>query len=94
MSPPIAIPNAATVRTDLSEFICPSTPDPNRLQNKSEKLPEQNKSRTLRRLLRAGMTLRDHGNMRMGVALLACMQWAGARLTSRPCHTGLKRLSR
>ena len=42
-SPPIAIPNAATVRTHLSVFTCPSTPDPNRLQNKSEKPPEQNK---------------------------------------------------
>jgi prepilin-type N-terminal cleavage/methylation domain-containing protein len=42
-APPMAIPNAATVRTHLSVFTCPSTPDPNRLQNKSEKPPEQNK---------------------------------------------------
>jgi prepilin-type N-terminal cleavage/methylation domain-containing protein/prepilin-type processing-associated H-X9-DG protein len=42
-SPPVAIPNAATVRTHLSVFICPSTPDASRLQNKNEKPPEQNK---------------------------------------------------
>lgn len=42
-SPPLPIPNAATVRVHLSVFICPSTPDPKRLQNKSEKPPEQSK---------------------------------------------------
>ena len=42
-SPPRAIPNAATVRIHLSTFTCPSTPDPERLQNKSERPPEQNK---------------------------------------------------
>jgi len=42
-SPPVPIPNAATVRTYLNVFACPSTPDPHRLQNKTERLPEQNK---------------------------------------------------
>ena len=42
-SPQVAIPNATTVRTRLTVFTCPSTPDPSRLQNKSEKAPEQNK---------------------------------------------------
>jgi prepilin-type N-terminal cleavage/methylation domain-containing protein/prepilin-type processing-associated H-X9-DG protein len=42
-SPPRPIPNAATVRTQLAVFICPSTPDPKRIQNKSERPPEQNK---------------------------------------------------
>jgi prepilin-type processing-associated H-X9-DG protein len=42
-SPSVAIPNAATVRTHLSVFKCPSTPNPYRLQNKTETPPEQNK---------------------------------------------------
>lgn len=42
-SPPVAIPNAATVKMFLSVFMCPSTPDPNRIQNKTETPPEQNK---------------------------------------------------
>jgi prepilin-type processing-associated H-X9-DG protein len=42
-SPPAPIPNATTVRTRLSIFTCPSTPDPNRLQSKRENPPEQDK---------------------------------------------------
>ena len=38
-----AIPNAATVQTRLSVFVCPSTPNPARMQNKTETAPEQNK---------------------------------------------------
>ncbi|MGL4553546.1 MAG: DUF1559 domain-containing protein [Gemmataceae bacterium] len=39
----VAIPNAATVRKHLSAFICPSTPNPKRTQDKAEAAPEQNK---------------------------------------------------
>ena len=39
----LPIPNAATVRTHLSVFLCPSSPNPKRLQNKTEAPPEQNK---------------------------------------------------
>jgi prepilin-type N-terminal cleavage/methylation domain-containing protein/prepilin-type processing-associated H-X9-DG protein len=39
----VPIPNAATVQTHLSVFICPSSPWPKRLQNKTETPPEQNK---------------------------------------------------
>jgi len=42
-TPPIPIPNATTVRTHLGIFICPSTPEAHRLQNKHETAPEQNK---------------------------------------------------
>lgn len=42
-SPAIAVPNAATVKQHLSVFICPSTPNPMRLQIKAETAPEQNK---------------------------------------------------
>ncbi|MHB8956478.1 MAG: DUF1559 family PulG-like putative transporter [Pirellulaceae bacterium] len=42
-SPPVPIPNAATVRIHLTVFTCPSTPNPLRMQNKTEKPPEQNK---------------------------------------------------
>lgn len=39
----LAIPNSNTVQMHLSVFICPSTPNPKRLQSKSETPPEQNK---------------------------------------------------
>ena len=39
----VAIPNATTVQTHLAVFQCPSTPNQNRLQNKTETPPEQNK---------------------------------------------------
>ena len=39
----VPIPNATTVQTRLAVFLCPSTPNPNRLQNKTETPPEQNK---------------------------------------------------
>jgi prepilin-type N-terminal cleavage/methylation domain-containing protein/prepilin-type processing-associated H-X9-DG protein len=39
----VPIPNATTVRMHLSVFTCPSTPNPHRLQNKTETPPEQNK---------------------------------------------------
>jgi prepilin-type N-terminal cleavage/methylation domain-containing protein len=42
-SPAMPIPNADTVRTHLSVFMCPSTPEQKRIQNKAEKAPEQNK---------------------------------------------------
>lgn len=42
-SPSVPIPNAATVRKHLAVFICPSTPNPERLQNKTETPPEENK---------------------------------------------------
>ncbi len=42
-SPVTAIPNATTVQTKLDVFVCPSTPNPNRMQNKTETPPEQNK---------------------------------------------------
>ncbi|MHB8971729.1 MAG: DUF1559 family PulG-like putative transporter [Pirellulaceae bacterium] len=42
-SPSLPIPNATTVRVHLGVFICPSTPEPQRLQFKSERPPEQNK---------------------------------------------------
>ncbi|MFO0864663.1 MAG: DUF1559 domain-containing protein [Gemmataceae bacterium] len=38
-----AIPNGNTSRMFLSIFICPSTPNPQRTQNKAETAPEQNK---------------------------------------------------
>ncbi len=38
------IPNADTVKTWLPVFLCPSTPNPHRLQNKTETPPEENKS--------------------------------------------------
>src|SRR5262245_28028174 len=38
----VPIPNAITVQRQLSIFQCPSTPTPNRLQNKTEVPPEQN----------------------------------------------------
>jgi prepilin-type N-terminal cleavage/methylation domain-containing protein/prepilin-type processing-associated H-X9-DG protein len=39
----VPIPNSITVQKHLSIFICPSTPNPQRLQNKAEVAPEQNK---------------------------------------------------
>ena len=39
----VPIPNATTVQTHLSVFICPSSPSQKRLQNKTEAPPEQNK---------------------------------------------------
>jgi prepilin-type N-terminal cleavage/methylation domain-containing protein/prepilin-type processing-associated H-X9-DG protein len=39
----VPIPNATTVQMHLSVFTCPSTPNPKRLQNKTETPPEQNK---------------------------------------------------
>jgi prepilin-type N-terminal cleavage/methylation domain-containing protein/prepilin-type processing-associated H-X9-DG protein len=39
----VAIPNAATVRTHLAVFQCPSSPNQKRFQNKTESPPEQNK---------------------------------------------------
>jgi prepilin-type N-terminal cleavage/methylation domain-containing protein/prepilin-type processing-associated H-X9-DG protein len=39
----VPIPNAATVRKHLSVFLCPSSGDSDRLQDKTEKPPEQNK---------------------------------------------------
>jgi prepilin-type N-terminal cleavage/methylation domain-containing protein len=42
-TPPVAIPNADTVKKALSVFTCPSTPNPGRLQSKVETPPEQNK---------------------------------------------------
>lgn len=39
----VPIPNAATVQTQLAVFTCPSTPNPKRMQNKTEVAPEQNK---------------------------------------------------
>ncbi len=39
----LPIPNATTVQMHLAIFICPSTPNPKRLQNKTETPPEQNK---------------------------------------------------
>jgi prepilin-type N-terminal cleavage/methylation domain-containing protein/prepilin-type processing-associated H-X9-DG protein len=42
-TPVAAIPNAETVRTKLAVFTCPSTPNPDRMQNKTETAPEQNK---------------------------------------------------
>jgi prepilin-type N-terminal cleavage/methylation domain-containing protein len=38
-----AIPNGTTVRNPLAVFQCPSTPTPNRLQQKKESPPEQDK---------------------------------------------------
>ena len=37
------IPNSSTVQLQLSIFSCPSTPNPKRIQNKTEVAPEQNK---------------------------------------------------
>jgi prepilin-type N-terminal cleavage/methylation domain-containing protein/prepilin-type processing-associated H-X9-DG protein len=42
-SPAVDIPNANTVKMHLSVFLCPSTPNPIRLQTKTETPPEQNK---------------------------------------------------
>ena len=42
-SPSVAIPNAATVKMHLAVFLCASTPNPKRLQAKTEKPPEENK---------------------------------------------------
>jgi prepilin-type N-terminal cleavage/methylation domain-containing protein/prepilin-type processing-associated H-X9-DG protein len=42
-SPSYPIPNAATSQKHLSILLCPSTPNPFRLQNKAETPPEQNK---------------------------------------------------
>lgn len=42
-SPAVPIPNANTVKLRIPVFSCPSTPNPNRLQSKLEKPPEQNK---------------------------------------------------
>ncbi|MGE0758736.1 MAG: DUF1559 domain-containing protein [Pirellulaceae bacterium] len=42
-SPPVAIPNATTVRQHLAIFLCSSSPNPQRLQSKAETAPEQNK---------------------------------------------------
>jgi len=39
----VPIPNATTVQMHLSVFLCPSSPRPRRLQNKTENPPEQNK---------------------------------------------------
>ena len=39
----VPIPNSTTVQMHLSIFTCPSTPNPKRLQNKTETPPEQNK---------------------------------------------------
>jgi prepilin-type N-terminal cleavage/methylation domain-containing protein/prepilin-type processing-associated H-X9-DG protein len=39
----VPIPNAGTVQRFLAVWICPMTPNPNRLQNKTETPPEQNK---------------------------------------------------
>ncbi len=39
----VAIPNSATVQKHLKVFNCPSTPNQNRTQNKTEVAPEQNK---------------------------------------------------
>ncbi|MFO0870322.1 MAG: DUF1559 domain-containing protein [Pirellulales bacterium] len=39
----VPIPNSVTVQKHLSVFLCPSTPNPKRLQNKPETAPEQNK---------------------------------------------------
>jgi len=39
----VPIPNSATVQKHLSVFLCPSSPDQQRLQNKTEVPPEQNK---------------------------------------------------
>jgi prepilin-type N-terminal cleavage/methylation domain-containing protein len=39
----VPIPNATTVQMHLKAFLCPSTPNQNRLQNKTETPPEQNK---------------------------------------------------
>ena len=39
----VPIPNSTTVQQQLKIFNCPSTPIPNRLQNKAESPPEQNK---------------------------------------------------
>jgi prepilin-type processing-associated H-X9-DG protein len=39
----VPIPNGTTVRTHLAVFLCPSTPLQNRIQNKAETPPEQNK---------------------------------------------------
>lgn len=42
-SPAYPIPNSDTVRKHLNVFICPSTPNPKRLQRKKETPPEQDK---------------------------------------------------
>jgi len=39
----VSIPNSNTVQLHIAVFICPSTPNPKRLQNKTEVAPEQNK---------------------------------------------------
>jgi prepilin-type N-terminal cleavage/methylation domain-containing protein/prepilin-type processing-associated H-X9-DG protein len=39
----VPIPNATTVQMHLSVFLCPSSPRPKRMQNKTEAPPEQNK---------------------------------------------------
>jgi prepilin-type N-terminal cleavage/methylation domain-containing protein len=39
----VPIPNASTVQMHLSVFLCPSSPNQKRLQNKAEAPPEQNK---------------------------------------------------
>jgi prepilin-type N-terminal cleavage/methylation domain-containing protein len=39
----VPIPNATTVQIHLSVFLCPSSPNQRRLQNKTETPPEQNK---------------------------------------------------
>src|SRR5688572_18459058 len=39
----VAIPNSTTVQKHLSILICPSSPEQQRLQNKTEVAPEQNK---------------------------------------------------
>jgi len=39
----VPIPNATTVQIHLKVFLCPSTPNQSRMQNKTETPPEQNK---------------------------------------------------
>ncbi len=40
----VPIPNSATVQKHIKVFNCPSTPEQNRMQNKTEAAPEQNKT--------------------------------------------------
>jgi prepilin-type N-terminal cleavage/methylation domain-containing protein/prepilin-type processing-associated H-X9-DG protein len=42
-SPAVPIPNANTVKQSLAVFTCPSSPNPSRLQSKTETPPEQDK---------------------------------------------------